>query len=76
MGPDLTNVVSTPGKGPLYARVFLRVGTGRMPNFGLSEKEIDALIAFLEYVDATGKYPLQSYRVHWYGIVDDGNDRD
>jgi nitric oxide reductase subunit C len=72
MGPDLTNVVSTPGKGPIYARVFLRAGTARMPDFGLSEPEIDALIAFLEYVDATGKYPLQSYRIRWYGTVDDG----
>ncbi len=70
MGPDLTNVISTTGKGPDYARVFVQNGTERMPNFGLTTEEVDAVIAFLEYVDAPGKYPAQKYRISWYGTTE------
>ena len=70
MGPDLTNVISTAGKGPLYARVFVQNGTERMPNFQLSNEEVDAVIAFLEYMDAPGKYPAQKYRISWYGTTE------
>lgn len=70
MGPDLTNVISTPGKGPLYAAAFIKNGTGRMPNFHFTGQEADALIAFLTYVDAGGKYPPENYRVSWYGTME------
>lgn len=70
MGPDLTNVISAAGKGPLYARVFIQNGTGRMPNFHLTGVEVDAMIAFLEYVDASGKYPAQDSRITWFGTVE------
>jgi nitric oxide reductase subunit C len=67
MGPDLTNVISN--RGPDYARAFLMSGTQRMPNFNLNETELDALVAYLEFVDTTGKYPLVDYRVDWFGTV-------
>jgi nitric oxide reductase subunit C len=70
MGPDLTNVISTAGKGPLYASAFIKNGTGRMPNFGLTDEETDALVAFLTYVDAAGRYPPENYRIRWYGTVE------
>lgn len=70
MGPDLTNVISEDGKGPAYARVFLEFGTSKMPDFDLDETEIDNLIAYLEFVDATGKYPYQNPRISWLGTVD------
>jgi cytochrome c oxidase subunit 2 len=50
VGPDLTEVVLDPA----YLRAWLlnpasiRPGT-RMPNLGLSESEIEALIAFINY---------------------------
>ena len=53
LGPELTTVMSTPGKGEAYARAILKSGTQRMPDFQLSENEIDNLVAFLEYVDET-----------------------
>ncbi len=71
MGPDLTNVISAPGKGPLYAGVFIKNGTGRMPNFHLTEEETAAVIAFLTYVDVAGKYPAENPRIRWYGTVED-----
>jgi len=67
MGPDLTNVVSN--KGSPYARAFLTSGTQRMPNFDLNETELDAIVAFLEFVDTTGRYPASEYQINWYGTV-------
>lgn len=71
MGPDLTNVISATGKGPLYAGVFIKNGTVRMPNFHFTDEEADAVIAFLTYVDAAGKYPAENPRIRWYGTVED-----
>ena len=67
MGPDLTNVIST--RGAAYSRAFLTAGTARMPKFDLDEAEVDALIAFLDFVDRTGTYPAQNFEITWYGGV-------
>ena len=67
MGPDLTNVVSN--RGSAYARAFLMSGTQRMPNFNLNDSELDAMVAFLEFVDTTGRYPAAEYQVNWFGMV-------
>jgi len=67
MGPDLTNVISR--NSAAYARAFIMTGTPRMPNFNLAPDELDALVAYLEFVDQTGTYPPQDYEVTWYGTV-------
>ena len=67
MGPDLTNVISN--RGGAYARAFMAAGTLAMPNFALNDEELDALVAFLQFVDSTGTYPLQNYEVSWFGTV-------
>ncbi len=67
MGPDLTNVISN--RGEAYARAFIAAGTARMPNLGLDDNEIAALIAYLGFVDQTGTYPARNYDVQWYGTV-------
>ena len=67
MGPDLTNVISN--RGEAISRAFITSGTARMPNFGLEEDEVSALVAFLGYVDQTGTYPPSNYEVHWNGNV-------
>lgn len=72
MGPDLTNVVSN--RGSAYARAFLMSGTQRMPNFNLNDAELDALLAFLEFVDTTGRYPADKYQINWYGTVVQNDD--
>ena len=69
MGPDLTNVVSAPGKGVAYAKAFIRNGSAKMPNFNFDEKQIEALIAFLGYVDATGIYAPRQSKINWNGSV-------
>ena len=53
LGPELTTLMSQQGKGEQYARMFLKYGGPRMPSFNLNHKEIDCLIEYLRYVDAT-----------------------
>lgn len=67
MGPDLTNVISK--NGETYARAFIASGTVRMPDFDLSEEQVDDLVAYLAFVDRTGTYPAETYDVEWYGTV-------
>ena len=67
MGPDLTNVITN--RGEAYSRAFIMAGTASMPNFNLSEEDTDALIAFLSFVDQTGTYPPEDYRIGWNGLV-------
>jgi nitric oxide reductase subunit C len=69
MGPDLTNVISAPGKGPLFAKAFLMVGSERMPNYHLTEAEIEELIAFLTYTDKTGVSPVKKFEINYDGTV-------
>jgi nitric oxide reductase subunit C len=65
MGPDLTNIIST--KGVRNAETFIKYGTGRMPNQHLSDSDISNLIAFLSWIDKTGKSKVPKEAVHWTG---------
>ena len=67
MGPDLTNVISN--RGEAVARAFIASGTATMPNLGLADEEIDAVVAYLAFVDQTGTYPAENYEIQWYGTV-------
>ncbi|MCX6311218.1 MAG: cytochrome c [Bacteroidetes bacterium] len=69
MGPDLTNVISTPGKGPIYAKAFLQAGSQRMPNFQLSEEKMEELIEFLTYIDKTGISPVKKFKTNFDGTI-------
>ena len=53
LGPELTTAYSDRRRGELYMRAFLKAGGQRMPNFHFSEGDINALISYLKYVDAT-----------------------
>ncbi len=72
MGPDLTNVVSN--RGEAVARAFIAAGTATMPNLGLASEEIDAVVAYLAFVDKTGTYPPENFDVRWFGTVDQEDD--
>lgn len=67
LGPDLTNVISAEGKGEIFARALMMGGSIIMPNFKLSEKEINEFIAFLKYIDSTGNFPEKDAEITWYG---------
>ena len=69
MGPDLTNVMSSQGKGRSYASAFIVSGTAKMPKFDLSEEETENLLDYLEYVSQAGDYPITDFESTWYGDV-------
>lgn len=67
LGPDLTN---TYGKKPVaYIEAFLKNGTDVMPDFKLSQHEIDALVAFLEYTNTTGQSDPTTFTKHLDGTI-------
>lgn len=70
MGPDLTNTISAPGKGHIYVKALLKGGTQRMPNFQLSDPEIEELTAYLDYVDKTGISPVKYFRFNYDGTIE------
>jgi len=67
MGPDLTNIISDSTKGALFAKALMIAGSPRMPNFNLSETDITNLLAFLSWVDKSGKTVVPAEKVTWYG---------
>ncbi len=65
MGPDLTNIISL--KGEKSAVIFIKYGTGKMPNLQLSDTEVQHLIAYLSWVDKSGVSLVSQNKVHWSG---------
>lgn len=57
LGPDLTNYMSRPGKGAIYAAAILKEGIGIMPAFHMTENEIHSIVEFLVYTNSTGDFP-------------------
>ena len=53
LGPELTTAYSDAARGELYMKTFLTAGGRRMPNFHFKKEETDAIISYLQYVDAT-----------------------
>lgn len=67
LGPDLTNVYGH--RSEAYIRAFLTSGTNVMPNFHLSNQEMDELVAFLKYVNTTGISDPKSYSINSDGTI-------
>lgn len=65
LGPDLTNTCSM--KGSVYMKGIIKHGTGRMPDMQLTDEEINSIIAFLGWVDKTGRSVVKKEQVHWSG---------
>ncbi len=69
LGPDLTNIISHPKKGGVYARAFFNSGIKSMPKFEFSSEEQEQLIQFLMAVDQTGYYPNANVQFDKFGWV-------
>jgi nitric oxide reductase subunit C len=67
LGPDLTNVYSE--KGPQYIRAFLQAGTTVMPDFRLSDADMNALTAYLKAIDASGKADPRTFTINNEGSI-------
>lgn len=70
LGPDLTNVISSPDKGEAYVKAFLNSGIKSMPKFNFNEEEKNAIVQFLREVDETGFYPNYQSKMKTNGWVD------
>jgi nitric oxide reductase subunit C len=68
LGPDLTNTFSL--RGTDYIKAFLMSGTTSMPNFHLTAKEINALLAYLACIDATGKSDPKTFTINKNGTIE------
>lgn len=68
LGPDLTNTYSL--KGTAYIRTFLRNGTASMPNFHLTDGEINALTAWLKSIDASGSSDPRTFTLNYDGTIE------
>jgi nitric oxide reductase subunit C len=69
LGPDLTNVYSNPGKGPVYIKSMLNSGVKSMPAFNFSDSEKEAIIAYLKEIDQSGQYPNHNAEFDYTGWV-------
>ncbi|MDR2204726.1 MAG: cytochrome c [Flavobacteriaceae bacterium] len=67
LGPDLTNVYDR--KPETYIKFVLQNGYQAMPNFNLSEKEINELVEFLKYTNTTGKADPTTFTTHLDGTI-------
>lgn len=56
LGPDLTSTISR--KGDAYVKAIMMSGTKRMPYYGLTNHEAEAITKFLSHVDSTA-YPYK-----------------
>lgn len=69
LGPDLTNVISEPGKGPTYVLAMVRSGVRQMPSFRLSKEEAHLLLEFLRDADKSGDADPRSFRATATGMI-------
>jgi nitric oxide reductase subunit C len=53
LGPDLTTAYSDPHRGKMLIKAMLVSGGNRMPVFQFNDEQIEALTAYLKYVDTT-----------------------
>jgi nitric oxide reductase subunit C len=67
MGPDLTNIISDSAKGVSYAKAFIQNGTAKMPDFKLTNSEVDNIVRFLAWVDKSGHSRIAADKVNWNG---------
>lgn len=67
LGPDLTNCYAT--KGPEYIKAFVQNGTLIMPKFDLTATELEALVAYLKQIDATGNADPRSFKIMNNGMI-------
>ena len=67
LGPDLTNAYSFRGKA--YIKAFLNAGVSAMPNFHLTDSEINDLLAYLKDMDTSGQSDPRSFTINYDGTI-------
>ncbi len=70
LGPDLTNVYGTEGKGEPLIRAIIKTGVAPMPAFDLTAEETAQLVAFLKAADASGSADPRGFLIHANGMIE------
>lgn len=70
LGPDLTNIISTPYKGEIIVRALIKSGIKQMPSFDIPDEDIDKLIEFLKSADASGIADPRSFQRDNFGMIE------
>jgi nitric oxide reductase subunit C len=73
LGPDLTNIYSKRGKD--YIAAFVQNGTGVMPAFHLSTRDLNNLQYFLEEMDRTGVSDPRYFKIQKDGNIENETNR-
>lgn len=61
LGPELTHLMSEPGKNEAYAMAFMLVGSANMPALGLTELEAKAIARYLRELDQSAQSLQNKY---------------
>lgn len=67
LGPDITNVYAH--RNEAYIKAFLSSGTLVMPDFHLTDTEMNDLIEYLKYINTTGNADPRSFIKHSDGTI-------
>lgn len=73
LGPDLTNMISQPGKGETFLKAMIRTGNKQMPAFNLSDNEMSALVEFFKSTNASGNADPRTFNKNIFGMIE-GNE--
>jgi len=55
LGPELTRVISSPGKGERFVSALLKFGPKQMPDFHLDSLQSYQIVCFLSHVDSSSR---------------------
>ena len=69
MGPDLSKVYSSEGKGIPLIHAMLKSGSQSMPAFSLNDSELSKLVMYLRSVDQSGAADPRKFNIHINGMI-------
>lgn len=67
LGPDLTNTYSE--RGTAYIKAFLKSGTQTMPDFKLTDQEVENLTEYLKSIDKSGIGRPSQLKINYDGTI-------
>ena len=74
LGPDLTNLVSMPGRDEVYLKAIIGSGNKQMPGFLMREEEMSALLEFLRSTNMSGIADPRSFSTTAFGTIENGHE--
>lgn len=70
LGPDLTNEFNKWKGNTALIEAFIRSGNRRMPSYHLSDREMKALLGFLEAMNQTGVADPRHFAIRQTGMIE------